>query len=87
VGLTATIVASAVTGLLAAILARAYACYPKTRYWYFLLIALVLVCMGLSLLREGAQHRDPLAWMLALASGGFGAGVAVVCCRVGRAAE
>jgi hypothetical protein len=81
VGLTATIVLSAVTGLLAAIVAKAYARYPKTRYWYFLLIALIFVCLGLSLFRDGFEHRDVLGEVLALVCCAFGIGIATVCGR------
>jgi hypothetical protein len=76
--LTATILISAVAGLLAAILAAAHKRYPKTKYWYFLAIALVFICLALWTVLDALRYRDAFRWLLALACGGFGVGVAVV---------
>src|SRR6476660_666834 len=74
----ATLAVSGIGAVLAVGLTAAYRRYPKTKYWYVLVIAVVFLCLGLSLGRDRFRHNDPIIWLLALMTVGFGVGVAGV---------
>jgi hypothetical protein len=76
--LSATILLTAITALLTAAMASLHRRYPKVRYWWFLGISIVFLCLASSSLREAVRGHQFLDWVLAPLCGAFGAAVTAV---------